>query len=575
MHTYTRQQLSGGPKYSGKVKIGNWSEDRSRVETESKDYELRKSRGQLASTHKATARLVSLQSVPHSYSADGVLRYGQTVQLSMTTTQEDDSKKDYYLANNVFDRVDFVKNTISVTATEHAPPVARNTFVLVRPFRKTGRATGALFGFSDESKSDGAGAGSGSGSEDVVCYGDRVFLATNPSLRVDDRTGMVAAPYLLSSEVSSALTGSGKGKQKQEVMMSLKPSPQCEWKIIAASGDDLATDGLPVKAGDAVSLVHASTNQALGGLGSMMQSTDFGTELDLHAFTYKKPGLVSEGRIRPMLPANAWSFVLADDPEAAVDTRGFKPLTPEALIAKVRGIINTRGQYAIRGLGRSFRIMDDRRDGKLDREDFKWGLYDYGVKLTDEEFDMVLDAFDRNDDGKIDFTEFLVTLRGELNARRLTFIHEAFRRLDKDGSGIVTLSDLVTVYDTSFHPEVQAGRATHEEVVAEFMSQWEKDDDGEVTKEDFEEYYKDVSASIDSDDYFELMMRNAWHISGGEGQMENTSNRRVLVIHTDGSQEVVEIKDDLGFDATADIAATIARLESQGVKDIGSISFAN
>ncbi len=58
------------------------------------------------------------------------------------------------------------------------------------------------------------------------------------------------------------------------------------------------------------------------------------------------------------------------------------------------------------------------------REDFKWGLYDYGVHLTDEEFDMVLDFFDRNHDGVIDFTEFLVTLRGEMNERRLSFVRE-------------------------------------------------------------------------------------------------------------------------------------------------------
>jgi hypothetical protein len=32
---FTPQQLSGGPKYSAKVKIGNWSEDRARVEVSS------------------------------------------------------------------------------------------------------------------------------------------------------------------------------------------------------------------------------------------------------------------------------------------------------------------------------------------------------------------------------------------------------------------------------------------------------------------------------------------------------------------------------------------------------------
>ena len=35
--------------------------------------------------------------------------------------------------------------------------------------------------------------------------------------------------------------------------------------------------------------------------------------------------------------------------------------------------------------------------------------------------------------------------------------------------------------------------------------------DGSVSVEEFIEYYTNVSASIDDDRYFELMMRNAWN----------------------------------------------------------------
>ena len=86
----------------------------------------------------------------------------------------------------------------------------------------------------------------------------------------------------------------------------------------------------------------------------------------------------------------------------------------------------------------------------------------------------------------------------------------------------------------------------------------------------FIDYYTDVSASIDDDEYFELMMRNAWHISGGEGWSANTSCRRVLVIHKDGSQTVEEIKNDLGIKDT-DIDVMIARLKKQGITDIDRI----
>ena len=42
-------------------------------------------------------------------------------------------------------------------------------------------------------------------------------------------------------------------------------------------------------------------------------------------------------------------------------------------------------------------------------------------------------------------------------------------------------------------------------------------------------------------------MRNAWHISGGEGASANTTCMRVLVTHADGSQTVEEVENDLGI----------------------------
>lgn len=75
------------------------------------------------------------------------------------------------------------------------------------------------------------------------------------------------------------------------------------------------------------------------------------------------------------------------------------------------------------------------------------------------------------------------------------------------GSG---MQDLAGVYDTSKHPDVLEGRMTPEECLADFAKQWDDENapDGKITPKEFLEYYKDISASIDRDDYFELMMRN-------------------------------------------------------------------
>ena len=80
---------------------------------------------------------------------------------------------------------------------------------------------------------------------------------------------------------------------------------------------------------------------------------------------------------------------------------------------------------------------------------------------------------------------------------------------------------------------------TKTEILSEFMDQWDRSKkDGIVTPAEFLDYYKDVSASVDRDDYFELMIRNAWHLAGGEGVCENTTIPRYLKTNPDGTQEV-------------------------------------
>lgn len=86
------------------------------------------------------------------------------------------------------------------------------------------------------------------------------------------------------------------------------------------------------------------------------------------------------------------------------------------------------------------------------------------------------------------------------------------------------------------------------------MAQWDTiKKDGIVTPEEWIEYYGDVSASIDDDDYFELMIRNAWHIAGGKGQYENTTIKRELVRDADGNERVVMAKgsEDFSYDKNA------------------------
>ena len=123
------------------------------------------------------------------------------------------------------------------------------------------------------------------------------------------------------------------------------------------------------------------------------------------------------------------------------------------------------------------------------------------------------------------------------------------------------MQDVISKYNASKHPDVISGRRSAGDVLREFLDTFDVGGvkDGIVSLEEFENYYSNVSASIDDDVYFELMIRNAWHISGGEGQAANSSNRRVLVRSADGYESVQEIRNDLGV-GSKDKAAMASRL---------------
>lgn len=245
------------------------------------------------------------------------------------------------------------------------------------------------------------------------------------------------------------------------------------------------------------------------------------------------------------------------------------------MIEKIRQQLTERGgMNGIRSLGRVFKIMDDSGNGRVTHEEFLYGMHDMGVKLAKQDVHIVVDLFDRDKDGMIDFNEFLWTIRGKLNPRRLKLVNLAWTKLDKPGDGMVTMQDLMGMYDVSENPEVINKRITPEEAIAQFAKAWDRDASGIIEKHEFIDYYKDVSASIDDDSYFELMIRNTWHIHGGEGAAENTSNIRVLVTFEDGSSDVIALQDDLGVERD-DFPLIRKRLYMQGVRDVASISLAD
>jgi Ca2+-binding EF-hand superfamily protein len=252
----------------------------------------------------------------------------------------------------------------------------------------------------------------------------------------------------------------------------------------------------------------------------------------------------------------------------------FSPTGNPVLDRVRRKIIERGGKDGFLGLARCFRVNDRNRSGSLEVQEMRDAMAKYRVALSAMEMDTIMKNFDTSGDGNIDLTEFLRGVRGPMvSLQRIDIVKKAFQRLEKDNDGRVTLNDIAAAFDVEKHPDVINKKRTKQEVLREFVSDWDKNGDGEITWEEFLEYYSNISAGIDSDQYFELMVRNAWHISGGTGVAANTTCRRVLVTFTNGDQKVLEITDDLGI-RKDNIQEMIRNLNQRGITDIAKIELA-
>ena len=409
------------------------------------------------------------------------------------------SETEGVLSVDVADQISLINPSFTATTSDLTKGnVARNTFVI-----------------------EGYGRKAAPGS--VLKYGQSFRLRINPTLS--------SAPVYLSSQ---PLSHSSASKVSRGQLVSFSHEVNFDTVWIAHYADHnrrFEMEGQPVQANSELLIVHQATLNPLSSEKKHAYHNDFGKEYEIVCSArykgHKKHEMVHEfeGKTTPDIAArgetklNRFAILTAGTPEL----EELLNVVPEAetvdaaqLVQALRDTLLDRfkGPATMTDLGRRFRIQDRDRSGKLTPPEFAQGLAQIGFRYTDTEFHALCSAFDTNQDGEIDYQEFLRSIRGTMNSRRRDIVLVAFAKFDKTGDGVVALDDLrAHGYNGKEHPDVKAGKRTEESVVLEFLSSFDGPDaDGSITLAEFCDYYSNLSAFIDLDEYFELTVTRAWNL---------------------------------------------------------------
>lgn len=152
--------------------------------------------------------------------------------------------------------------------------------------------------------------------------------------------------------------------------------------------------------------------------------------------------------------------------------------------------------------------------GKINKDDFLIALRDIGILFPKVDSEQLVQFFDKDIDGSVNFEEFMLCIRGLPNEERSRVVNEAFQKFDKERKGYANIRDLKGVFNSSTHPKVLSGEVTEDQVFDEFIRNFNDSyNEGIINKYEWDDYYSAVSKNVDSDEHFIYLVRNVWRMS--------------------------------------------------------------
>ena len=126
-----------------------------------------------------------------------------------------------------------------------------------------------------------------------------------------------------------------------------------------------------------------------------------------------------------------------------------------------------------------FDQFDKDKDGKISGKELANAMFSMGQNPTDDEINEMMREVDLNQDGKIDFDEFMILMTNNSpETQAEEEVINAFRVFDKEGNGLIASSELK-------HIMMTIGDKMSEEEAEEMVNEADIDEDGMINYEEF------------------------------------------------------------------------------------------
>ncbi|XP_030524920.1 probable calcium-binding protein CML17 [Rhodamnia argentea] len=140
-----------------------------------------------------------------------------------------------------------------------------------------------------------------------------------------------------------------------------------------------------------------------------------------------------------------------------------------------------------------FRSFDRNKDGSLTQLELGSLLRSLGLKPSPEQLEALIQKADTNNNGLVEFSEFVALVSPELLPAKSPYTEEQlkqlFRMFDRDGNGFITAAELA-------HSMARLGHALTVEELTEMIKEADTDGDGRISFHEFSQAI--TSAAFDN-----------------------------------------------------------------------------